>query len=76
MNRGVGWVTFYLAAGCNPIDPVPTEGDQVQTMEQHDLKIVSLDELREATRNGEIIEVQWSNTVAMASLHPEMASLN
>ena len=40
--------------------------------ERQDLHKISLTELRQASRNGEFLEVQWSNSVALALLHPEL----
>lgn len=81
VNRGMGWVTSYLASQCKPLEgvPVPPPGERRLTAspsERNDLRIVSLDELRDSTQNGAFIDVQWSNTVAMALLHPELASAN
>lgn len=82
VNRGMGWVTSYLAADCKPMEGVPehiTRGGRrlgAVPEERKDLKLMSLEDLRESARNGAFIEVQWSNTVAMALLHPEMAPSN
>jgi hypothetical protein len=43
-------------------------------VERQDLKTMSLTEFREAAREGAFVEVQWSNTVALALLYPELAS--
>jgi hypothetical protein len=40
--------------------------------ERQDLKSITLRELREAATGGRFLEVQWSNTVSMALLHPEL----
>jgi len=85
VNRGMGWVNSFLAAHCQPIvrhhspdEPQPQEegSDQVGAadVERQDLTILSLTELRDAVRNAEFVEVQWSNTVAMALVHPELAT--
>ena len=52
-----------------------SEGEQVGNadVERQDLRKVSLKELRAASRNGDFVEVQWSNTVALALMHPELA---
>ena len=82
VNRGMGWVYSFLAVRCKPI----TRGQEKDLMgdakdesivgdadvERQDLKTMSLDEVRLASRNGEFLEVQWSNTVALALLHPEL----
>ena len=82
VNRGMGWVNSYLAAHCTPTTTTmssnkKTEGNQVvgtADVERQDLKTMSLTELREAAREGAFVEVQWSNTVALALLYPELAS--
>lgn len=79
VNRGMGWVNSFLAAHCQPVTKNKSpdeEGDQVGTadVERQDLKKLSLTELREAVRKAEFVEVQWSNTVALALVHPELAN--
>lgn len=79
VNRGMGWVNSFLAAHCQPVtkNKSPDEdGDQVGAadMERQDLKKLSLTELREAVQKAEFVEVQWSNTVALALVHPELAN--
>lgn len=80
VNRGMGWVTSYLAADCKPLEGLPQRKGERRLgavpEERRDLKLMSLEDLRESARNGAFIEVQWSNTVAMALLHPEMAAPN
>ena len=48
--------------------------DEVGTAdtERQDLRLLTLTELRQAAAKGEFLEVQWSNTVALALLHPEL----
>lgn len=80
VNRGIGWVNSFLAAHCHPVAQAKDEeggssGDQVGAadMERQDLITLSQTELKQAVLAGEFIEVQWSNTVSMALLHPELA---
>jgi ADP-ribose pyrophosphatase YjhB (NUDIX family) len=81
VNRGMGWVNSFLAAHCQPIvqHKSPDEGDTdnqvgAADVERQDLIKLSLTELREAVQKAEFVEVQWSNTVALALVHPELAS--
>jgi ADP-ribose pyrophosphatase YjhB (NUDIX family) len=79
VNRGIGWVNSFLAAHCTKLvrQHSPDEGeDQVGTadVERQDLIKLTLSEVRDAVLQGEFIEVQWSNTVSLALLHPELAS--
>jgi len=80
VNRGMGWVNSFLAAHCLPVTRQfsPDEGDQVGTadVERQDLIKMSIDDIRKAVRQSEFIEVQWSNTVALALLHPELSGLD
>jgi len=88
VNRGMGWVHSFLATTCthkanssssSSSGSSNKQGEDeekdvvgVADVERQDLKTISLEELREAARNGEFLEVQWSNTVALALLHPEL----
>lgn len=79
VNRGMGWVNSYLATQCQPAKRSKggEDGeDQVGTadVERQDLRRISLAELIANVRNGDFVEVQWSNTVALALLHPELVS--
>ena len=40
--------------------------------EKQDLRSITLRELRDAASDGKFLEVQWSNTVSLALLHPEL----
>lgn len=77
VNRGMGWVNSFLAAHCQPItrQHSPDEADQVGTadVERQDLLKMSITDIRKAVGQGDFIEVQWSNTVALALLHPELS---
>ena len=83
VNRGRGWVHSFLATRCRSSGKVKeltgkaVESKDVQVgdadVERQDLIKVSLRELRDATRNGDFMEVQWSNTVALALMHPDLA---
>ena len=80
VNRGMGWVNGFLASDCSretikkdhsfKLDAEEEVG--APDTERQDLRSISLTRLREAVRNGEFIEVQWTATVALALLHPEI----
>lgn len=80
-SRGLGWSTSYVASNCKPSEGLPKlrPGERrlgANPSVRSDLKVVSLEELKESTMNGAFVEVQWSHTVSMALLHPEMSSTN
>lgn len=82
VNRGMGWVNSFLATHCSrtpkkkyfPGHDSGTNAEEVGAAdtERQDLKSITVRELREATTNGQFLEVQWSNTVSLALLHPEL----
>jgi ADP-ribose pyrophosphatase YjhB (NUDIX family) len=78
VNRGMGWVNGFLATTCsrdgaNHKRHLSVEGEVgAADSERQDLKRVTPTELKDAVRRGEFLEVQWSATVALALLHPEM----
>ena len=79
VNRGMGWVHPYLAEDCTYItaggdgvdDDVDDGADVVggRDVEERSVREMTLDEVRAAVMNGKFVEVQWSNTVALAMLH-------
>lgn len=77
VNRGGGWTNTYLAAHCQKTkqelqhDAVVEEVGVADT-ERQDLRRITLKELREAVLAGKFLEIQWSATVALALLHPEL----
>jgi 8-oxo-dGTP pyrophosphatase MutT (NUDIX family) len=83
VNRGMGWLNSYLATDCTEQDDkkrVPAvEAHQneeeevgVEDTEKQQLKSISLTELRQAVTNGQFLEVQWTATISLALLHPEL----
>lgn len=80
VNRGMGWLNSFLATDCSrhSIDKGRVVGIAVEDevgapdTERQDLKSISLSRLREAARNAEFLEVQWTATVSLALLHPEI----
>lgn len=82
VNRGMGWVNSFLATNCSKkqsggrsdLANVKGNAEEVGTAdtERQDLRTITLTELRNAARAGEFLEVQWSATVALALLRPEL----
>jgi hypothetical protein len=75
----MGWVNSFLATQCGrrkgiasqPNGAAAEEVGAVDT-EKQDLRSITLQELRDAATEGKFLEVQWSNTVSLALLHPEL----
>ena len=67
VNRGLGWVHGFLLSDCvhdeSTLEP-PIDADQ----ERQEARTLSLAELEAAAGAGRFVEVQWSNTVALALL--------
>ncbi len=80
VNRGMGWVNGFLAKDCtkarNGIKVNTDLADEVgmPDSERQDLISIKLADLRRRAMSGEFVEVQWSNTVALALLHLENLS--
>ena len=80
VNRGMGWVNSFLASNCSRDAAKKDHSFEIAAedevgapdTERQDLRSISLTRLREAARNGEFLEVQWTATVALALLHPEL----
>ena len=78
VNRGMGWLNSFLATNCAKVkaskhdDMVIADEVGAPDTERQDLRTISLSELRRAARAGDFLEVQWSATVALALLHPEL----
>eukprot|EP00591_Stephanopyxis_turris_P011645 CAMPEP_0195519988 /NCGR_PEP_ID=MMETSP0794_2-20130614/15882_1 /TAXON_ID=515487 /ORGANISM="Stephanopyxis turris, Strain CCMP 815" /LENGTH=255 /DNA_ID=CAMNT_0040649249 /DNA_START=175 /DNA_END=942 /DNA_ORIENTATION=- len=81
VNRGMGWVNSFVAMDCIRGGNVgekekSTEAGEDEVgaadTEKQDQVALNLEELREAVREGKFLEVQWSNTVALALLHPDV----
>jgi len=78
----MGWVNSFLATECSKKESRGgSDGYKIKSSaldvgaadtERQDLKKITLTELRRAARRGEFLEVQWSATVALALLHPEL----
>ena len=81
VNRGMGWVHPFLARDCNYIKQVKSnveENADVQETnsnvgerdtEKQNIQSMTLSEVKAGVMNQQFIEVQWSNTVALAMLH-------
>lgn len=78
VNRGMGWLNSFLATDCvkaqkhSEDDLTKAEEVGAADTERQDLRTITLPELRKAAMDGDFLEVQWSATVALALLHPEL----
>ena len=75
VNRGMGWVHSFIASDCREMANGDSANDSEEInqvgaadTEGQERILLTAAELRDATRNGEFVEVQWSNTVALALL--------
>lgn len=65
VNRGLGWVTAFLAMDCVPSKQRrPSDDPEKQVVHSIDTA-----QLRTLALAGRFVEVQWSNTVSLALLH-------
>jgi len=77
VNRGMGWVNSFIALDCKKIKRGDKKINELETHEEvgaadterQELSSMTVDQLRSAVKKGEFLEVQWSNTVALALLH-------
>lgn len=75
VNRGMGWVNSFLASDCvhgsNRLPLQDYVGEEVGTADTEKQEIISmsLKAILENVKNGKFLEVQWSNTVALAMMH-------
>mmetsp|Transcript_10720 Transcript_10720/g.12431 ORF Transcript_10720/g.12431 Transcript_10720/m.12431 type:complete len:283 (+) Transcript_10720:101-949(+) len=75
VNRGMGWVNSFVAQNCikkelieNGQNLDPNEEVGAPDTERQDVISMSLSEIHQNSQKGEFLEVQWSNTVALALL--------
>jgi len=77
VNRGIGWVNSFLFRDCSKSKSGGGGGGEVinaadevgkPDAERQDLISMTKDEVKESLMRGEFLEVQWSNTVALAML--------
>ena len=75
VNRGMGWVHSFIASDCREMTDRESANDSEEIhvnqvgaadTEGQERILLTVAELRDAARNGEFVEVQWSNTVALA----------
>ena len=83
VNRGMGWVFPFLATDCTyattsgsdigNVDSSNYESSSnvvgARDTEKQHLRQMSLSEVKKEVMEGKFVEVQWSNTVALAMLH-------
>jgi ADP-ribose pyrophosphatase YjhB (NUDIX family) len=77
VNRGIGWVHSFLALDCEKGGVIESEIDVSEEVgapdiERQDILSISTSVLREKVKEGQFLEVQWSNTVSLALLHDQM----
>jgi len=78
VNRGMGWTNSFLATECEKTLAKAVDhgaaGEEVGVAdtEKQELRTISLSELREAASAGRFLEIQWSATVALSLLRPEL----
>mmetsp|Transcript_16011 Transcript_16011/g.20324 ORF Transcript_16011/g.20324 Transcript_16011/m.20324 type:complete len:261 (-) Transcript_16011:78-860(-) len=76
VNRGMGWVNSFIAHDCEKknIDSTakdsinPSEEVGVADTERQDVISMTLSDVKKNVQLGKFLEVQWSNTVALAML--------
>ncbi|KAL7526784.1 hypothetical protein ACHAXR_001655 [Thalassiosira sp. AJA248-18] len=76
VNRGMGWVHPYLARDCTYVESdigieKNANSNEVggHDTEKQGIKTMKLSQVKKAVMDGKFVEVQWSNTVALAMLH-------
>ena len=75
VNRGMGWVNPYLARDCSffkqEVGSDVAQNNEVgaHDMEKQNVQSLTLIEVKAGVMNQQFVEVQWSNTVALALLH-------
>ena len=77
VNRGMGWVNSFVAHTCdakfvlheNTDINVNNEEVGAPDTEKQDVISLTLENVKQHVKDGEFLEVQWSNTVALAMLH-------
>jgi len=80
VNRGMGWVHQFLARNCvyTKTKTLPLlVGDTTESngnvgahdIERQNIQSMTLNEVKDAVMKERFVEVQWSNTVALAMLH-------
>lgn len=75
VNRGGGWTNTYLATHCQKSNEEMEHRDDevgVADTERQDLRTIKLQDLIQSVLAGKFLEIQWSATVALALLHPEL----
>jgi len=74
VNRGMGWVNSFLATDCqkgNTIEQTRTQKWEevgAEDSERQDVVSLTRAEIYDSVKKGLFLEVQWSNTVALAVL--------
>lgn len=78
VNRGMGYTNSFVMMDCSYIRSATEEQDSAKNeevgesdKEQQDVVKMSTSQVRDAVRQGKFLEVQWSNTVALALMHTD-----
>lgn len=81
VNRGMGYTNSFVMMDCSFIEDSSQEyrganSEEVgeSDQEQQDVIRMSTSQVQEAVRQGKFLEVQWSNTVALALIHPDVVT--
>jgi hypothetical protein len=61
----------YIKSGTGEQDSAKKEEVGESDKEQQDIVRMSTSQVRDAVRHGKFLEVQWSNTVALALMHTD-----
>jgi 8-oxo-dGTP pyrophosphatase MutT (NUDIX family) len=81
VNRGMGWVHPYLARDCSYSKIIIGSGVEqddveesnanvgVHDIEKQNIQSMTLSEVKASVMDQKFVEVQWSNSVALAMLH-------
>ena len=78
VNRGMGYTNSFVAMDCSSIkyneesreQKVEEVGEKDQ--EQQEMLTMTTSQVREAVSQGKFLEVQWSNTVALSMMLPQV----
>jgi 8-oxo-dGTP pyrophosphatase MutT (NUDIX family) len=83
VNRGMGYTNSFVMMDCSYIRSGSEEQNGAKKeevgesdQEQQDVIRMSTSQVKDAVRQGKFMEVQWSNTVALALMHTDAVTLN
>ncbi len=83
VNRGMGYTNSFVGMDCSYIRSGSEEQNGAKKeevgesdKEQQDVIRMSTSQVKDAVRQGKFMEVQWSNTVALALMHTDALTLH